>query len=429
MTISELYKLYLIHPHVVTDSRQVKQGSMFFALKGENFDGNTFVPAALEAKAAYAVADNEAYRAIPNVIMVDSVLDTLQQLARLHRQTLGIPILAITGSNGKTTTKELVSRVLAKKYKVAVTQGNLNNHIGVPLTLLAMPANTQLGVVEMGTNHFGEIAALCSIAQPNYGLITNVGKAHLEFFGSLEGVERAKGELFDYLSVNGGVPFYNMDSDVLSRMVARRCFKETVAYSRFTLGVQALPMSGEHPFLQLDLASGRTIKTNLLGAYNADNVLAALTLAKCFGVSEDDAVDAIESFVPQNHRSQLIKTASNTICLDAYNANPTSMEAALRGFADLQASDKLLILGDMRELGERSDEEHSRILSLVAQLGFTSLLLVGDCFVKAADGTDYQTFATTYELCVYLQKSHPTGYTILIKGSRGVRLEQTLEYL
>ncbi len=426
--IKALYGLFLRYPVIATDSRQVSEGSIFFALKGENFDGNDFVPAALEVGAAYAIADNPALGTDDRVIVVDDVLSTLQQLAWYHRKELGVPILAITGSNGKTTTKELVSRVLAKKYKISVTKGNLNNHIGVPLSLLAMDKSTQFGIVEMGTNHFGEIATLCRIACPNYGLITNVGKAHLEFFGSLEGVEKAKGELYDYLSTNKGVAFYNSDNPILSRMIAARTFRETVAYNRAKLDALLLPADNDNPFLRFTINGGKTtVNTQLVGDYNIDNVLAALTMGLCFGVPDDEAIAAVESYRPDNNRSQLVKTTKNYVYMDAYNANPTSMEASLLNFSAQAIPNKLLVLGDMRELGNESDVEHSRIADLIKHEGFTDVILVGTQFGKVANG--FKHFPTTEELCSYLKANEHSGYSILVKGSRGMRLEKVLEYL
>ena len=426
--ITHIYMLFLEHPNVATDSRSVKQGDIFFALKGDNFDGNKFISNALDAGAGYAISDSQEFANNERVICVSDVLETLQQLAQHHRQQLAIPILAITGSNGKTTTKELVSRVLAKKYAISVTQGNLNNHIGVPLSLLQMSKNTQFGIIEMGTNHFGEIETLCKIAQPNYGLITNVGKAHLEFFGSLEGVEKAKGELYDYLSANNGIPFYNSDNPVLAKMVNKRTFKETVAYSREKIGATPIPSDSNNPFLRFSL-NGRTINTQMVGAYNLDNAIAALTMAKCFGIPEEDAITAIESYNPDNNRSQLVNTGKNLAILDAYNANPSSMEAAILNFAEQQLDNKLLILGDMLELGENSKAEHQYIIELVEEKKFNNVFLVGKAFQAVNSNTNFISFSTTNELCQYLKEHRPKGYSILVKGSRGIQLEKVLEYI
>lgn len=428
MNITQIYKLFLEHPSIATDSREVKQGDLFFALKGDNFDGNKFIPNALEAGANYAISDSKEFVNNEHVIYVSDVLETLQQLAQHHRQQLGIPILAITGSNGKTTTKELVSRVLAKKYTISVTKGNLNNHIGVPLSMLQMDKNTQFGIIEMGTNHFGEIATLCKIAQPNYGLITNVGKAHLEFFGSLEGVEKAKGELYDYLSANNGVPFYNSDNPTLTKMISGRTFKEVVAYSCEKVGAILIPADNSNPFLRFSL-NGKTVNTQVVGAYNLDNVIAALTMAKCFGIAEEDAIAAIESYRPDNNRSQLVNTGKNLAILDAYNANPSSMEAAILNFSQQQLNNKMLILGDMLELGDNSNAEHQHILQLIEENNFDNVLLVGKVFHAANSNKNFISFSSTDDLCQYLKEHEVKGYSILVKGSRGIRLEKILEYI
>ena len=424
--LTHIYKLFLEHSGIATDSRAVKQGDLFFALKGDSFDGNKFIRNALGAGASYAVSDNQEFAANKQVIFVADVLETLQQLAMHHRQQLAIPILAITGSNGKTTTKELVSRALAKKYTISVTKGNLNNHIGVPLSLLQMDKGTQFGVIEMGTNHFGEIATLCKIAQPNYGLITNVGKAHLEFFGSLEGVEKAKGELYDYLSANNGVPFYNSDNPILAKMVSLRTFKETVAYSRDKIGVKQASTNSQNPFLCFYL-NGKAVGTQLVGTYNLDNAIAALTIAKCFGIPEEEAIESIESYKPDNNRSQLVNTGKNLAILDAYNANPSSMEVAILNFSQQPLNNKMLILGDMLELGENSNPEHQHIIKLVESEKFDSVLLVGRAFQQANSNKNFVSFSTTDELCLYLKEHEPKGYSILVKGSRGIRLEKVLE--
>ncbi len=427
-SIAHIYALFLEHPSVTTDSRAVKQGDIFFALKGDSFDGNKFIPNALEAGASYAISDSKEYAENSQVIYVPDVLEALQLLAQYHRQQLAIPILAITGSNGKTTTKELVSRVLAKKYTISVTKGNLNNHIGVPLSLLQMDKYTQFGIIEMGTNHFGEITTLCKIAQPNYGLITNVGKAHIEFFGSLEGVEKAKGELYDYLSANNGTPFYNSDNPILVKMISERTFKDTVAYNHEKNGAELIPSDTDNPFLRFSL-NGKTVNTQMVGDYNLDNAIAALTMAKCFGIAEEDAIAAIESYKPDNNRSQLINTGKNLAILDAYNANPSSMEAAILNFSQQQLNNKMLILGDMLELGNSSRTEHQHIIELIEEKEFNKVFLVGKAFQAADSNKKFTSFSTTDELCQYLKKHEIKGYSILVKGSRGIRLEKAIEYI
>lgn len=426
--ITEIYHLYLEHPNITTDSRAVKGGELFFALKGDNFDGNVFIPKALDAGAGYAISDSQEFIGNERVIYVPDVLELLQQLAQHHRQQLGIPILAITGSNGKTTTKELVNRVLAQKYRTSVTKGNLNNHIGVPLTLLDIKKDVQLGIIEMGTNHFGEIATLCKIAQPNYGLITNVGKAHLEFFGSLEGVEKAKGELYDYLASNNGIPFYNSDNPTLVKMIGNRTFREAVAYSRKKIGTEPMPSDNSNPFFRF-LLNGKVINTHLVGSYNLDNIVVALTIAKCFGVDEDAAVAAVESYIPDNNRSQLVNTGKNTVILDAYNANPNSMEAAILNFSEQQLENKLLILGDMLELGKNSRAEHQHIIELITAKNFNNVFLVGKEFGSVGSNKHFTLFSNTNELCQYLKEHRLKGHSILVKGSRGICLEKILSYL
>ncbi|MDR0687646.1 MAG: UDP-N-acetylmuramoyl-tripeptide--D-alanyl-D-alanine ligase [Prevotellaceae bacterium] len=419
--------MFLTSAGVCTDSRKVFRGCIFFALKGSNFNGNEYAAAALEQGAAYAVVDENVGRR-SSCVKVDSALQTLQQLATYHRRYLGLPIVAITGTNGKTTTKELLAAVLARKLRVAATQGNLNNHIGVPLTLLGMGKDTQLGVVEMGASHPGEIACLCSIAQPNAGLITNVGKAHLEGFGSLEGVKKAKGELYAYLAQQQGQVFCLSDSADLKDMLQAHGVQHTIAYGVRENNVHVDAGSGSNPFLSLHMPGGDTWHTKLVGAYNVPNVLAAVAVGRYFGVDEEDIRKAVEAYEPQNHRSQLLKTARNTIIVDTYNANPASMTAAVSNFAQLSAGNKLLILGDMLELGKDAQSEHARILRLLQQEKLANVYLVGECFSSLAKETCL-SFADSTALCEYLKSNQIEHRLILLKGSHGVQLEKALEYL
>ncbi len=427
--LAELYKLFCQYPEVSTDSRDIKRGCLFFALKGERFDGNAFALQALEEGAAYAIVDDAALPADDRLIRVENVLISLQELANYHRHQLGIPIIAITGTNGKTTTKELMAKVLSLKYTISVTKGNFNNHIGVPLTLLRMDAQTQLGVVEMGANHIGEIAALCRIAEPDYGLITNVGKAHLEGFGSLDGVKKAKGELYDFLQSTGGRIFYNSDNPILCEMLRERGIERALAYGIIPDEVNILPNSPEHPFLRLAFPDNTAINTQLIGNYNADNVLAALAVGRHFEISRQAAKLAIENYVPLNNRSQLIRTATNTVIMDAYNANPTSMRAAIENFARQAMPDKWVILGDMKELGQESDMEHRTIIDLLKEKQLNNVLLVGNNFKQAAGDFPASCFATVQDLMDYLATHPLQRATILIKGSHSTSLEKLASYL
>ena len=429
MNISEIYTLFKKFPHVVTDSRNVVADSLFFALKGESFNGNKFALDTLEKGCRYAIVDEKSYAIDDRFILVDDVLTCLQDLAREHRRTLGIPILAITGTNGKTTTKELLNEVLKQKFKTSATQGNFNNHIGVPLTLLAMNAETEFGIVEMGANHPGEIKMLCEIAEPNYGLITNVGKAHLEGFGSFEGVKKTKKELYDYLAQNGGEVFINCENEHLMGMLNQQ---KTILYGNSEEAFSKARFLQAEPKLIIELRSpiGKLyIKTQLIGAYNFENVLAAVTLGRYFKIDEIDIKEALESYTPSNNRSQLLKTDDNVLFLDAYNANPTSMRAAIDNFAAMKMKNKFLILGDMLELGEESEKEHLHVLDLLKEKELSDTILVGNIFSSLASDYKYDAFKSVEDLLVYLEKSVLKNKYILIKGSRGIKLEKTIEKL
>ena len=434
--IEKLYELYKKCSGLTTDSRAIKDGCMFFALKGETFDGNDFALQALKGGAKYAVVDrvsleSESFKG-RKCILVENVLHTLQKLAAYHRRQFDIPVVGITGTNGKTTTKELVTAVLASKYKVVSTQGNFNNHIGVPLTLMRIDKETEIAVVEMGASAPGEISALTAIAQPTCGLITNVGKAHLQGFGSFEGVKKTKGELYDYLRQSGGTVFYNADNEHLREMVGYRKGLVLREYGQKLQGVSIEPFSLENPFLVLKVGE-REIKTNLIGDYNADNVLAALCVAAYFEVPQADAAHAIERYKPSNNRSQLIVTEKNNVIMDAYNANPTSMAASLANFASLSFESKVLILGDMRELGPDSQVEHEAVLRRALSMS-ARVILVGGEFSKAArwmgfSQDDVLCFPDSTSLREYLAANPLEGCTILVKGSNGTHLQGLQELL
>jgi UDP-N-acetylmuramoyl-tripeptide--D-alanyl-D-alanine ligase len=419
-----LYQLFVQHPAVCTDSRDIIKNSIFFALKGERFDGNQFALQALRQGAAYAVVDDHSLSPHPQLIPVDNALEALQNLARTHREKLQIPLIAITGTNGKTTTKELTAQVLSTRFNVGVTRGNLNNHIGVPLTLLRMQASTQIGVVEIGASSPGEIAQLCRIVLPGYGLVTNVGKAHLQGFGSLEGVRKAKGELYDYLAGSSGAVFYNAGNPLLCDMVRKYSFKRLIPYGVAESRATVLPVDDMHPFLRLAVKGFPEINTHLVGNYNADIVLAALAIGAAFGVPPHDAATAINNYRPANNRSQLLQTEQYTVIVDAYNANPSSMAAAIHNFAQLHYPNKCAILGDMLELGADSAAEHAQIISLLKQKLFNDVFLVGEHFMQADVSHSFRGVANVEALKDYLRR-HPLApqTAILLKASRGVRLE------
>ena len=434
MTVEEIYSKFQKCTGVTTDSRKCGPGLMFFALKGERFDGNEFVRGALEQGCPYAVMDNPDLYDVqdPRMILVDNVLDSLQQVAALHRRTLGTPVIGITGTNGKTTTKELTNAVMSTTYKVLCTQGNLNNSIGVPLTVLGLKPEHEYAIIEMGASHPGDIKELVLVSQPDYGLITNVGKAHLLGFGSFEGVKRTKGELYDWLREHGGIAFVNRDNEHLQQMCQGL---PLVEYGK--PGQDGLLVEGEvlecNPFVKFRWRSAKgdwhTVQTNLIGAYNVDNALAAITIGLKFGVTEQDASDAVAGYKPQNNRSQLTETGRNRLVVDAYNANPTSMAAAIENFSMMKAQDKMLILGDMRELGEVSADEHRRIVGMLREKGFDCVWLVGSEFKAVAGDSGFRLFADVDEVNKALEGEKVTGKTILIKGSNSIGLTKTITNL
>lgn len=419
-TVERLYSLYTDCTGVSTDSRTVGEGHLFFGLSGPNFNGSQYAAGALEKGAKYAVVDDPAFATDPRIFLVKDSLEALQELARHHRAKFTKPVVGITGSNGKTTTKELVNAVLSKKYRTFATKGNFNNHIGVPLTVLQWTDQTELAIVEMGANHQGEIALLSSITQPTHGLITNIGYAHTEGFGGIEGVLRGKSELFDFLRKTNGMPFINMLDERLKHMVKR--FEKPMAYPMD--GLSVLPNA---EFLHVDW-HGHTIKTQLTGAYNFPNVSAAIALGVHFGVPEADIIAAIAAYAPENQRSQLIKKEGLTIIMDAYNANPDSMRGALQNLAQF-GGHKVAIIGDMNELQD-SDEEHRKIGRFIADLGIDEIILVGEKIKPALEFLPKAKHfpSTTHLLSAHSSPLAATG-TILLKASRTIKLEQVLEKL
>ncbi len=427
MTIPQLYDYFLTCQGVSTDTRQITQDCLFVALKGDKFDGNAYAKDALEKGAKYAIVDNPAVAVDNRYLLVKDSLEALQQLAHHHRSLLSIPIVGLTGSNGKTTTKELIATVLAKKYKTYATKGNFNNHIGVPLTLLAIDSSYEIAVVEMGANHQQEIALLSSIAAPTHGLITNIGKAHLEGFGGIEGVRKGKGELYDWLAKSGGTVFVNGSNTTLTEMAHERTFKTCIKY---LIGEDAPQMLEDAPLVVFKDAEGTTIQTHLTGKYNFENIAAALAIGSYFGVSSQDANQAVADYNPTNNRSQIVQKGSNTIIMDAYNANPSSMAAAIENFGKLKAKRKVVILGDMLELGEESPQEHLALGKLIAQQKFDLVILAGKLMQDALPALPKAYyFPDKFSLHNWIV-DHPQQDThVLIKGSRGMGLETVVPYL
>jgi len=425
-----LYNTFLNHPCIITDSRLITQGSIFFALRGEHFNGNEYAAAAFEKGAAAAVVDDPLYQVNDQCFLVENVLKTLQELAAYHRKKMDIPVIAVTGTNGKTTTKELTGAVLSRKFRLVCTEGNLNNHIGVPLTLLRMNKDTQIAVIEMGANHTGEIDFLCNIAHPSFGIITNAGKAHLEGFGSFEGVVQTKTELYRFLSARQGKVFVNYDDPLL--------MERSKGLDRVTYGLDEKAWLSGTSSLREEMVSvsiktfnGETfqVQSALFGAYNALNILAAACIGRYFQVDDQDVCSAIESYRPSNNRSQVKSTGRNLLIMDAYNANPSSMEAALRSFSGSSYGNQSLILGDMLELGSESEAEHLHILRLIETLGFGDVYLVGPVFTSLNSRREYLCF-TDSELALLWLSHHPlSGRTILLKGSRGIKLETVIDAL
>lgn len=444
MEISELYSVFRKCGTVATDSRRIRGGELFFALKGENFDGDQYAEAALSAGAAAAVVSEGYYLRCSGplrgkMIPAEDTLTCLQTLARYHRENVvpgrHLTVIGITGTNGKTTTKELIRAVLSAKYNVTATEGNFNNSVGVPLSLLGISPDTELAIIEMGANHPDDIADLVKICEPDCGIVTNVGRAHLQGFGSFEGVKKAKGQLYDWLRSVSGPVFINADDADLTAMADSRGGLRLEKYGLEYEGCRILPVTPDAPYLRLGMPDGREVDTSLVGAYNAANVLAAICIGRHFGVDEADAAAAVADYVPSNSRSQMMRTRSNVLIIDAYNANPTSMSLALDSFAAISAKHKAALLGSMGELGESSLEEHIAVLKKAVGYGFDRLYLVGDEFAKAlaasgvkcSEGSDIRWFENSDSLAAGL--SDISGYTVLVKGSRSARMENVIPSL
>jgi UDP-N-acetylmuramoyl-tripeptide--D-alanyl-D-alanine ligase len=447
MKTEQLYKLFLQHPLISTDTRKIGAGSLFFALKGDKFDANTFAEQAIKAGAAYSIIDNPAYQLNEKYILVNDVLTALQDLARYHRRQLDIPVIGITGTNGKTTTKELIYSVLSQHYKTLATQGNLNNHIGVPLTILTIDNSHEMAVIEMGANHQKEIEFLCSIAQPTHGLITNVGKAHLEGFGGVEGVKKGKGELYDYLKKSGspnsgGVVFINSDSAVLMEMLQARNLKNAIFYGKdYDSNLVTGKLIDNSPFLTLQWTNNETgnsheVQTQLTGAYNLDNILAAICIGVYFELTDVEINEGVEGYQPKNNRSQIMQMETNTLICDYYNANPSSMFVAIENMGKINAKRKVLILGDMFEMGEEAAIEHEAVIKKAMETPVDERIFIGKEFYEVGMSMDNgqwtmdknPTFYKTAEDAITGLKANPIkNSTLLIKGSRGMALERLVE--
>lgn len=426
MKIEEIYQCFLQCESVSTDTRKIEPNSLFVALKGDNFDANTFAQEALNKGALFVIIDNKNFYSDENkMILVNDSLKTLQDLANYHRTQLGLPIIALTGSNGKTTTKELINCVLSKKYNTKATVGNLNNHIGVPLTLLSFNENTDIGIVEMGANHQKEIELLCEIAEPDFGYITNFGKAHLEGFGGFEGVVKGKSELYTYLEKNHKTAFVNLDDPIQE--------EKTKNFNKYTFSISdnsniKINSTSANPFVKINF-SNNIIQSHLIGIYNANNINAAITIGKYFNIEDLDIKEAIENYIPSNNRSQLVEKNGNHIILDAYNANPSSMNAALTNFIQLESTSKIAILGDMFELGKESLDEHKKIVESLKKEQNIIIYFIGKDFYSNKVSDKHLFFFESYEEFSKNYIKKPQNSTILIKGSRGMALERTLELL
>lgn len=432
MNIERLYQIYSESNGISTDTRKIIPGSIFFALKGDNFDGNKFADEALIKGCTYAVSDDESLKGKDKLVLVKNVLETLQQLANYHRRKLKIPFIAITGSNGKTTTKELCFAVLFRKFRVFATRGNLNNHIGVPLSVLSI-RNEEIAIIEMGANHEGEIRNLCSIAEPDFGIITNIGLAHLEGFGSPEGVKRGKEELYDFLKKNNGKAFYNSDNTLLARLIKEKEI-DSIPYGKDPGAICAGKIIERSRFLIVELSIEEKIKaivqTKLVGSYNLENIVASFAIGRYFGVDIEDIKEAIENYTPSNSRSQYLPTGNNRLIVDAYNANPSSMTSSVLNFLSMDDKDeKLIILGDMLELGRFSSEQHEKIVTLLKENAVKNVILVGPEFLKASKNSEYPGFEKVEELVDHCISNPVKNHLIFLKGSRGIKLEKLLEVL
>jgi len=430
--IEKLYDIYLNHPTICTDTRAIQQDCLFFSLKGDRFDANTFALRALEAGAAYAIVDDATVATDDRCILVDDVLSTLQALARHHRSQLNIPVIGLTGSNGKTTTKELINAVLSTKYKTYATKGNLNNHIGVPLTLLAIGEDVEIAIVEMGANHIKEIEFLCSIAQPTHGLITNIGHAHLEGFGGFEGVKIGKAELYRWLATTKGYTFIYKDNTILMELIQNTGLHEVIFYGTDLTNPISGALEKSDPYLVVAWSkAGKQYqtKTNLTGSYNFENILGAISIADFFGVSPTEINQGLMTYQPKNNRSQLTQTAYNQVICDFYNANPSSMEAALKNLAALTAEKKVAIIGDMFEMGEESPAQHDRIAAVATGMDNVDVIFIGKDFYAYREKYKGQFFLSPKDAESYLQNTPVRNSLVLLKGSRGMALEQLLPLL
>ena len=425
-TIEKIYELYKTAYTVTTDSRTITPGCVFVALKGEHFDGNDFaLNVAEQGIAACVIADRKDLPKHERLFVVDDSLQCLQQLARFHREKLGTPIIGITGTNGKTTTKELVSAVLSKRHNIIFTQGNFNNQLGVPLTLLRIKPETELAVVEMGASHPGDIRELTDIVEPNYGLITNIGRAHLEGFGGFEGVIKTKNEMYEYIAAHKGLLFVNNDNELLMNLADKI---NKVTYGTCENADIQGKMISANPYLAVEWNSQK-IDTQLVGDYNFENMMAAICIGTYFKVTANDIVEALSNYCPTNNRSQVIETGKNRVVMDAYNANPTSMLHSVKNFKNICKSDNLLILGDMRELGSESQQEHKTIIELLKELKFKNVYLVGSEFSKCSENSVFSAFNNVEELAQYLQQHPVSGKDILVKGSNSIHLNKIIDSL
>lgn len=432
--IEQIYQHYIKSHTISTDSRNITEGCVFVALKGERFDGNDFAyQVASENVASCVIADRKDLPSHERIFIVDDSLAALQELARLHREKCNIPVIGITGTNGKTTTKELVAAVLSEKKRIIYTQGNFNNHLGVPLTLLRIKPETEMAVVEMGANHPGEIAQLCNIAKPDYGIVTNIGRAHIEGFGSYEGIIKTKNELYEYIKENGTIQkskaFVNSNNELLVKLTKEMdCVyygstDDCNTYENIAVGSKAASSS---PYLVVNW-DGIEIKTNLVGDYNLENVMAAIAVGSYFNIEKELIVKALENYLPSNNRSQYIKSSKNEIVMDAYNANPTSMAASIRNFRNISNGNSLLILGDMKELGNESEKEHRIIIDIINELKFEDVILVGDEFKKV--NTKFQSFSNIDDLIKHIDMNSISDKNILVKGSHSIHLERLINIL
>lgn len=425
--VSELYKFYLQNPSICTDTRKVQKGDLFFALKGDRFNGNHFAVQALETGAAYAIIDEPPQISNDRLILVEDALSTLQNLSAYHRNQFSIPFIAITGSNGKTTTKELIHAVLSEKYKTYTTEGNLNNHIGIPLTILKIKNDAEIAIIEMGANHIGEINGYCAYTRPTHGLITNCGKAHLEGFGSIEGVRKAKGELFDYLRAYGGSAFVMWDYDYLQQI--SKGIREIFTYGTNHADITGVAEAATQ-FLKVKISKGKSagsIQTHLTGDYNLPNVLAAVCVGSYFKVNPDAIRKGIENYTPSNSRSQLVQTGTNSILLDAYNANPSSMKLAIKNFIHYPADNKVLLLGAMAELGNESLKEHEQVIHQIESESWKAVVLVGGDFMKIKH--PFLSFPTSAEAGKWVASRSFQNTAFLVKGSRSMQMEKAIESL